>query len=336
MSLWGTLRSRLFGAAEEPTQVGQFDVVPGLVVRVARHVIDMQRGPIECNSYVTQGLAEHGQKEMVFTVRGKAEAEDASFRQRLFSLLASFKQFAEQGRTVDMGDVTRFGDTRPFPGWHMLYARTWPMSGVPVLRKGLSALLITDKELELFQLCGPARVLALLGKAYSHYPYPPWSDLHRPELPAASILEHSLLPQVATAHTWSARVVQMEGDIILRAAPGSHQHFRQLFEQLPDETLPFALLTGIDETANACLTWEPGQREPSAISPPGSKGERVSGCFLMVLPGVEKEEARLYEDGFMWCLSRESSKALRRSLCEEQALALLVGEHRLRLEWLAP
>jgi hypothetical protein len=287
-------------------------------------------------SYVTHGLTEHRQKEMVFTLRGTAEVAEESFRERLFSLAATFQQLAAQGRTVDVGDVTGFGEERPFPGWHLLYAWAWPIPGVPVPRDGLSALFITDKELELFKHCGSARVLALLGRECSHYPYPPWSDLQRPELPAAAILQNSLLPRVASAHAWSARVVQTEGDIVLRAAPGSHERFRKLFQQLPDEKQPFALLTGIDETANACLTWEPGQREPCAISPPGSKGDQVGGCFLLILPGAEQEEARLHEDGFVWCLSQESSKALRRALCEEQAVALLVGGKRLRLEWLTP
>ena len=44
-------------------------------------------------------------------------------------------------------------------------------------------------------------------------------------------------------------------------------------------------------------------------------------------------EACAHEDGFVWCLSGTSLEALRRALCEEQALALLVGGTRLRVEW---
>ena len=96
-----------------------------------------------------------------------------------------------------------------------------------------------------------------------------------------------------------------------------------------------SLLTGIDRMADECLTWEPGQREPFAITPPGSQGERLSGCFLMLLPGRKEEEARLFEDGFAWMLNDTSWKAVKRALSEGQALALMVGGTRLRIEWVA-
>jgi hypothetical protein len=315
--------------------VGRFDLTSGLVVTVTHHFIATARGPIDCISYVTEGLAAHGQRELVFTLRHTPETRAATFAQAMISLIVMFQQFAAQGRTVDAGDITGFGAQRPFPGKHLLYAPARPLDGVPVPQNGLAALFITDSELALVQRCGSSRVLAALGKAYSHYPFPPWSEFQRPELPAAKNLEASVLASVLCAHTWSTRVLQVEGDVILRVAPRNQEHIRQLFEQLPEDR-PFALTTGIDGTADACLTWEPGQREPWAITPPGSKAERLSGCFLMVLTGQEQEESRLHEDGFVWLLNSASWKALRHALLEGQALALLAGGKRLRVEWVMP
>ncbi|WP_044183334.1 hypothetical protein [Hyalangium minutum] len=335
MSLWGGLRDRLFGKPGNSAQVSRFDIEPGLSVLFTRHRLSTQQGLIDCCSYVTEGLAEHRQKEMVLTLRETAEVKEDAFRQRVFSAFSTFKHFAAQGRTVDVGDVTSFGERRPFPGRQFLYAAASPMPGVPVPQGALAVMLITDKELEIYMRCGAARVFASLGKALGYYPHPSWSDLHRAELPA-SLLEESLLPKVPSVHMWSARVVQTEGDLVLRVAPGSHEHFRKLFEQLPGETQPFAFLTGMDAAANACLVWEKGQSETSAITPPGSRAERISGCFLMILPGVEPEGVKQQEDGYVWCLSEASFQALKRALCEEQALALLVEGWRLRVEWLAP
>ncbi len=335
MSLWGSLR-KLFGGSAPLGRVDRFEGEPGgLRMLTMRHTLQVQGQSFACRSYLTQGLAAQGQQEMVFTVRENTGVEDKALHQKMASLFSRFRQLAEQKRTVDVGDVTVFGEQRLFPGTHVLYGRAVPIAGLPVPPKALSLLLITDRELELVQHCGPARVMALLGKAYSHYPCPSWSDLHRRELPVAALLEHSVLPRVSFSRVWSVRVVKQDTDIVLRAAPGQHEQFRQLFEQLPDKTQPFALHTGIDDTANGCLTWEPGQTGPVAITPPGSRGDRISGCFLLVLPGMEQEEARLHEDGFIWSLSEASSKALWTALCEGQGLALLVGGTRLRVEWAA-
>ncbi|MFP2910452.1 hypothetical protein ACLESD_36530 [Pyxidicoccus sp. 3LFB2] len=336
MSLWGSLRKHLFGAPPEAGRVDRFEVAPGgLMLFTTRHTVRVQGSPIECRSYVTQGLSTHGQHEMVFTLRENSGMADDVLQQKLASLFDRFRQLAQEGRTVDVGDVTIFGEHRLFPGMHVLYTRAQPIPGLPVPPSALALLLITDQELELVQRCGPARMMASLGKAYSHYPCPSWSDIRRPELPVAAILEQSLLPRVSHSRVWSARVVKQDADIVLRIAPGQHAQFRQLHEQLPDETQPFALFTGIDDAANGCLAWEPGQRGPVAITPPGGGGDRISGCFLLILPGMEQEESRLHEDGFIWSLSAASTKALWTALCEGQGLALLVGGARLRVEWVA-
>ncbi|QSQ22810.1 hypothetical protein JY651_48265 [Pyxidicoccus parkwayensis] len=314
-----------------------YEVEPGgLVLLTTRHPLQVRGETFECRSYVTQGLAAHGQQEMVFTLRENTGVEEDVLHKKLASLFSRFRQLAEEGRTVDVGDVTIFGEHRLFPGMHLLYTPASPVPRLPVPSGALALLLITERELDLVQRCGPARLMSALGKAHSHYPCPSWSDLHRPELPVAAMLEQSLLPRVNHSRVWNARVVKQDGDILLRVAPGQHEQFRKLFEQLPDATQPFALLTGIDAAADGCLAWEPGQTGPVAITPPGGRAERISGCFLLVLPGMEQEEARLHEDGFIWSLSTASSKALWTALCEGQGLALLVGGRRLRVEWVAP
>jgi hypothetical protein len=336
MSLWSSLRKTLFGESAPLGRVDRFEGEPGgLRMLTMRHTLERQGQTLACRSYLTQGLAAHGQQEMVLTLRENTGVEDKVLHQKMASLFSRFHQLAREGRLVDVGDVTVFSQQRLFPGMHVLYTRAEPISGLPVPAKALSLQLITDKELELVQHCGPARVMALLGKAYSHYPCPSWSDIRRPELPVAAILQQSVLPRVSFSRVWNVRVVKQEQDILLRAAPGQHEQFRQLFEQLPDPAQPFALHTGIDSTANGCLTWEPGQTGPVAITPPGSRGDRISGCFLLVLPGMEQEDARLHEDGFIWSLSPASTQALWTALCEGQGLALLVGGTRLRVEWVA-
>lgn len=334
MSLWSSLRSLVFGTPREPRLKSRFEVLPGLTVSVVRHSIHTFSGDLECYSFLTQGLTAHGQKELVLTLRLTPGAIDETFPQRLGTYFAMVHDFAAKGQTVDVGDLTSFGARRPFPGRQLLYTQTYPWPGVPVPRDGLAIQLITDRELELVQRCGPARVMSALGKRTSHYPCPPWSDLQRPELPVAAILENSLLARFGGVRIWGVRVLQIGQDIVLRIPPALQPEFRQNLAQMPADGA-LSLITGIDKTADACLTWEPGQLEPFAITPPGSKGEQISGCFLMIVPGQQEELGELREDGFVWMLTDTSWRAVKHALSEGQALALLIGGKRLRIEWVA-
>ncbi|MCY1081833.1 hypothetical protein [Archangium lansingense] len=338
MSHWESLKNRWFSPARAPAPAAsqRVEVAPGLVVSVFRHVIERPEGGLTCWSYVTEGLATHGQKELVLTLSEGPGLEPSSSAHQVFQLFATIQQFASQGRTVNEGGVTRFGQ-RKFLGRHLLYLPASPLAGVPVPAGALAAILVTDAELTLVEENGAMRLMAALGKAYSHYPYPPWSEPERPELPANAMREASILSKMAHVRDRSARVLQLDGELVLRIEPGAEKNFRQLVEAAPGvETEGFGLLTGFDPTADAWLVWEPGQRTPGAITPPGSRGERIGGCFLAFLPGQKADQEMLVEDGFAWMLTHASWTALLRALTEGQSLALLTpGGKRLRLEWTA-
>lgn len=336
MSFWQSLKNRWLGPGHAPVSSQRLEVAPGLRVSVTRHIIEGSLGKVVCWSYVTEGLARHGQKELVLTLSQGPGVEPSSTSHELFQLFVTFLELARQGRTVDVGDFTRFGQRKPL-GRHLLYLPASPMPGVPVPPDALAALLVTDAELALVEANGPMRLMAALGQAYSYYPCPPWSDLSRPELPADAVREASVLSKAALARVMSARVLQLEGELVLRIAPGAEKVFRQMSDEAPGvETQGFGLLTGFEPSADAWLVWQPGQRGPSAITPPGSRGERVGGCFVMFVPDQETDQSLIVEDGFAWMLTQASWTALLRALREGQALALLAeGGKRLRLEWAA-
>jgi hypothetical protein len=335
MGLWESLKGQWLGVTRTPAaSSNRVEVAPGLVVSYWNHVVDTAQGQLACGSYVTEGLAAHGQKEMVLTLRQGAGVPEPSSSQEVFQLFATFQQLAAQGRIVRMGGITRFGQ-RKFLGRHLLYVPTSPLPGVPVPRDAIAAVLLTDGEMELVDAHGPMRVMASLGRVASYYPCPPWSELARPELPVAAVREASRLSRIPLARVGSVRVLQMAGDIVLRIAPGVEKGLPRLLEGAPEGG--FGLTTDFDTEADAWLVWEPGQSSPNAITPPGSRGERVGGCFIAFVPGQAADEGLLVEDGFAWMLTDASWSALRRALTEGQSLALLAeGGRRLRLEWVAP
>ncbi|WNG54981.1 hypothetical protein F0U59_09485 [Archangium gephyra] len=336
MSLWDSLKRWIVPArGSTPTQ--RLEVAPGLTVSLSRHEVDGPRGKWVCWSYVSEGLARHGQKELVLLLRqGAAEAEPSSAARSVLEFFVTVQDFAGRGMTVDAGGITRFGKHKLL-GRHLLYVTPSELPGLPMPRDALAAVLVTDAECTLIESAGPMRVMASLGQAASHYPCPPWSDLARPELPAAELWQASQLSRMPLLKLPGVRVLQAEGEIILRIAPGTEALFRKLGGEHPVAAKGgFGLITGFDSTADAWLVWEPGQSEPRAITPPGSRGTRVGGSFIALFSEQEKDSSLLVEDGFTWFLTEASWTALWRALNEGQSLALLAGEgQRLRLEWVA-
>ncbi|NTX62942.1 hypothetical protein HUA74_20030 [Myxococcus sp. CA051A] len=333
MAWWNELMGRVSGAGRSPALAQRVEVAPGLTVSVTRHARPTSKGPVDCVSYVSDGLAAKGQKELVFTL--PAGMADEAFSSKLFSFFATINQFAEQGRTVDTGGHTQFGQRSLFPGRHLLYVPAEPLPEVSVPANALAAVPVTEGELVLVERFGATRVMSSLGRMCSHFPCPTWFDPERPELPHAEMLQASMLSNIASARLKEARVLQMGSDIVLRLVPGAEALLQQLFAELP-ANMPFALLTGLDPTADAYFVWAPGQREPQAITPPGqNNAERLCGNFLVVVPEQEKDASQLVEDGFAWLLTEASWKAVKRALTEGGALALLdsAGSKRLRIEW---
>jgi hypothetical protein len=96
----------------------------------------------------------------------------------------------------------------------------------------------------------------------------------------------------------------------------------------------FVLLTRPATSANAILTWRPGQQGMSGISPDGSDGSRLSGSFVMFVPSTQGDQARIFEDGHSVLLSNESWPLLTAALVAQRPLALELGSGmRFELEW---
>jgi hypothetical protein len=86
--------------------------------------------------------------------------------------------------------------------------------------------------------------------------------------------------------------------------------------------VPVALLTDLEQNADACLVWEAGQTEPAAITPPGSQGSRVAGCFVLFCPEQDVDGGQILEDGFVVTLTTASWETVRRALVEGRSLSL--------------
>jgi len=305
----------------EPTAPVRVEVIPGqLAVEVYLHEIASQHGAIACWTYVTDGLAVHGQTEIAFTLRHDPDEVSQRFPDDPLRLFATIHGLAATGQRVGAGGVTEFGEAM-FLGHHLLYAAAQGMAGVALPAPCLAALLITADELRAVRAFGAARVLARLGQAAAFYPFPPWADRRRRGLALERTFESSLLSKIARAAAPNLHLMLHDGQITLRALRAEQPLWRDRLAQLPADAA-VALLTSIDPTANGCLTWVPGQKAPEAIVPPGSDGSRMSGCFVVFVTGQPVNRGMILEDGFAIELTAEGWQAIRRALGEGDDLTL--------------
>jgi hypothetical protein len=305
----------------QPSAPVSVEILSGrLSARVHAHEIATQQARIPCWSYVTDGLAAHGQAEIVFTLRREAGEAAEQFPDDPFRLFAAIHELAERGQRVTAGGQTELGDARFFDH-HLLYARAQPLPGVRLPPSCLTALLVTADELRAVRTFGPTRVLARMGQAATHYPFPPWVDRRRRGLAMGRTFEASVLSKLPRASAQSVYATLHGDRIVVNALRSEQPSWQDRLAQLPDGA-PLALLTAIDPTANGCLVWVPGQSEPEAIVPTGSDGSRVCGFFLACVADQPANGGKILEDGFAMQLTGEAWQALRRALIDGEELAI--------------
>jgi hypothetical protein len=335
--------------------VATVDVIPGeLRVDVFTHTLVAPDGPVACWSYVSDGLRKRGQKEIVFTVAQRRGEARGAYPRDLLQLYAVVHQLAGEGKLVDVGGTTTLGGTgllgrKDFLG--VVYTPPQVLPGVRVRAPSLLGLIVTAGEVAVAEQQG----VVLLGKHYRYYPTAPWTDRDRAPLCSPEAMKDSLVGKAPRLFLFSASVRQ-EGEatareehegpgglvdetvtfgkqrIVLRLRPGAAEPLRKALTGRPADA-PLALLTGPDPGAPACLAWEPGQKQPSAISKPNPTGVCIAGNFLLFLPQQEADGGTPFEDGFVMSLTDATWERVRAALTGGEPLSVpAAGDAKMGLE----
>jgi hypothetical protein len=300
-------------AAEEDSSYREITLVKskrgraGLKARLEVHEIETRDGALVCCSYVSDGLSALGQKEIVFTIRGELGEELPDLRPALEWFKAVY-HFSEQGRLVDVGDFSQFGVGPWGPFAAIAYTQPEEPLAIEAPAALLRGVLLTEEEIEVAKEFGFSRVLARLGRAYRHYPFPPWVAT-RESVASHDEMEATILAKVPHLRSRHASVVLLhDREVILSLTEAAGEELRRALAGWTEA--PFAILPPIERTANGCLVWEPGQPHREAITPEGSDGSRLSCCFLLLGPGQPANGGRPVEDGVAIELTSTSWAAL--------------------------
>jgi hypothetical protein len=342
MPIWDKLRRFHDGKLSDrneplPTNslLSDIEIIPEkLSARVFIHNLSV--GPnknLSCWTYVSNGLLAYGQEEVIFTLRRDNRELVQPFPDQPLKLFSTIHDFAQEGKIVRAGGVTQFNSS-DFFGHHLVYIDPQPLAGITLPERAVTALLVTEEEVVAAQEFGITRLIACLGRQSSHYPCPHWSDRSRQGISFSGTRQQSILSKLQRVYGGKIRVLK-EGESIFVTIPPTEAECIRKLSGLPTD-MPVALLTSLDPHANACLTWEPAQKGPAAITPPQSDGSRLSGCFLALVPEQDKDGAQIFEDGFVLMLTNLSRKYFTDALLHGKAITFPGQEGLLsaRFEWL--
>ena len=322
----------------EPTRVRLLPSGP--MARIFAHSISVPGGVVDVWSYVSDGMSVFGQSEVAFSLVRPSEATSEQAPSDPVYLLRTIAMLAQEGRTVGEGGITELGPAPTFMGREALrgftYQAAWPLAGAHFPPGCLSAIALVGHELETVKSFGSLRVLARIGRANRFFPTAPWCDPGR--RPAMPVETQTILAGVGRGQFSDVTATLHQNQIVLRVPRAARNALGAAGDGLPRQ-VPLALLTTLDPRADSCLVWTPEQRGPEAISPPGSRGARTSGCFALLVPGQTTDGGQVFEDGFAMMLTDPTSARLRDALTAGDNLTIPATApklHSMRLEWIAP
>jgi hypothetical protein len=279
----------------DATRLEVTEGVTGWLSEVAVHV---GGGEITCWVASSDGLRTFAHPELAFAVRAVPQLDRAGAANVFAGMLGALARAAASGQRVTTGGMTRFG--RPVFGFDgVVYMPSQSIAALHFPDTTLLGVFASADELTCVERFGARRLACLLARQTGYYPMPPWSDPGRPRFPLASW--PSVLAEMPVVRLAGASVVKADGLHLrlsrARCAPILHAVMPQL-----GDTPPTFVMHEVHPQADACLVWDPSQQEPSAVAPPGSRGERLGGCFLAFANEQPDNASQLVEDGFAYFL----------------------------------
>jgi hypothetical protein len=292
----------MIGPVGSALPVGREVLIPGeLSVAIDEGGIRTASGMLPALLYTTDGLARHGQREMVFAVT-RTGAPAPGFP---LTMARTVHRFAAEGRLVDAGDVSVFGR----PGVDVdervtgfVYAD--PPAALPSTtdwsRPPLIALPLLGGETAVVQRFGHARVLALLGAQERYYPHPWWFRPGRaPVLDDTEFRAATMLSRAPAYNLPFLHVVHDGDRLELSVSTDDLPALREAMREAPEVCAYLPGLAGAPKT----YVWSPGQSGPAAIvAPGGERATRLACNFLLIIRDAGDQDrpptARQVEDGF--------------------------------------
>jgi hypothetical protein len=331
-----------------------------LRVRIVAHTVSTPIESVACWTYLTDGLALLGQKELALTL-ARAPGETAPPLDALQFFEAVWLQ-AKAGRTVDVGDFTKMRQggllgRSDFQGVIYLPAQDW--IGVTYAGPTLQAVVLTGDEVDAAMNYGALRILGELGWAHRAFPTAIWVDRTRPPLRTPEATQRdSLIAKTPTfrapglfvkqfARRLAATVVPqarvpgdtavdfVEPEVVLSLPVSTATALNDALQQLSDEK-PFTLVASVDPSSRASFVWVPGKRAPEVIGFAGHGERQISLDALTLIPMPDASSSgTMFEDSAGFTLGKRDWENVRDALRAGRPARVATTGYfsALRIEW---
>lgn len=262
--------------------------------------------------YQTYGMPELKHPELFVLVLKKTGESDNAFPHGPIKILGGLAKVreSESYNQLDMTPYPCFPEITKFPG--VLFVPYDHLRGAQVPNGSLALVAITAEELQAAQIAGPTRVKASLAQQAKYYPCPIWCDRERAstysQADIAYMKKDPIVAHMGPVGSYGGVLLQNEDEFSLRI---SKEEGKMLSQALVKYKGQARINLCFDPRAGAFKVWpREGAKGITAVAPVQPDATRLSGSFLAVFGGAEKNSLRQITDGFLLQLSEAAMKDL--------------------------
>ena len=264
-------------ATEPASETGWPQVfhVKDVKVLVWHHVIDGYVGEIPCWTYVSLGMEQVNQPELVITLRRRPNEAEENVSLEPLNWYKMVYAWGKKGRIIDPYH-THEAHSEHWLGSKRLETITygWPVEipgfgagGLPPNR--LHGMALTADEAQIAKAYGYMRVIGNTGLKYRWFPYQPWIDRDRDEGYSWQQTEGTLR-QMTFKVTQKIRGVSLRREastMVLEIPVGREEEIKAVVSRSPD-TNALSLESYLHKNADSCYIWQKGQNQPMLYGGP--------------------------------------------------------------------
>jgi hypothetical protein len=264
----------------------------------------MISGSIWCWTYVSQGLAQLGQKEVVFTVKRRVAIEgENQYDQEPLKWFEFLYSLAQERKIVDNFQQTIF-QAPSFLGrpdfTMVLYCPLGTLDNVPksyLPDQGLQVIPLTSTEAEVAKCYGSMRPLAQLGSSERRFPFPPWIDRDRNHCISIADMRGTVRSELSFNSVLEVSVFKRGSDIVVHVPQRAEEFMKETVARLkPSHVL--ALDSFMYAGADSGMLWKNSDARPRGYSI-GTFNACMNLGFIIFCPEQESDGWQQEEDGYV-------------------------------------
>ena len=243
----------------------------GLTIQIYYHGIPSQHGDVSCWTYISSGLCDYEQPELVITLRRRDSESPEAYSVEPLEWFKIVQSWGKNRRLIDAFNT------------HELHSQHWLGSknlatvthGMPIClpgiplealpKKRLHGIAITSYEAMVAKKYGFTRLLGRYGWSERWFPYVPWIDRDRDDCIRDEQLRDSLRPHIDMKRVRGLTVRWQGNYIIMEIPAGREADVEALVRQLKPN-VPWGFESFMHADADCGFIWEYGQKDLMAYS----------------------------------------------------------------------